>query len=172
MKTQALELTKEKKDIGKGLKFSNVSNNIILKLSQSKAELSQLINNYKTNLKLQEENSPNLISLIMGSLDVDFAISIMLGRILDIIAMSQLEGKKKNKVLDISMGLGSEIINNFFVNSYKSDIDPDNKKSGFLKEKSPNIKITLSKWKIINKDLVEKTVDVQIRYKLGSILIN
>jgi DNA-directed RNA polymerase len=171
LKTQALELTKEKIDAGKGFKFSNVNNNIILKVIQSKAELSQLINNYKTNLELQEENSPNLISLIMGSLDVDFAISIMLGRVLDIIAMSQLRGKK-NKVLDITMGLGLEIINNFFVNSYKSEIDPDNKKSGFLKEKSPNIKITLSKWKIINKDLVEKTTDVQIRYKLGSILIN
>lgn len=84
---------------GKGYKYSKINNKILLILNDSKAELSQLIINYKTNIKLQEEKTPKYLSLIKGYLDVDFAISIVWGRILNFIAMSHI--KEKNKTTEI-----------------------------------------------------------------------
>lgn len=173
---------------GKGYKYRDVNNKILLELQNSRADLENLILNYKNNLNLQEQKSHNLFSLIMRSLDVEFAISIMFGRIFNIIAMSKLD-EAKTRMVQISCDLGQEIAKNYLFHCYKIDTgvpgtaetvdryytDSDEKRSEFfppITSDGINTKITLSRWRVINKELVETALDNQLLYSLGNILIN
>jgi hypothetical protein len=116
LKNQASELNKEKLESGESYKISNA---IILQFLESKKSLEKLIENYKTNLILEDEELSILFSKIMYNLDTDFIISIIYGSLLNIIAASQ-QVNKHNMMLEVTTKLGKEIVQNYIFNSYNT----------------------------------------------------
>jgi len=91
-------------------------------------------------------------------MDIKFIINIIYGRIITIISNNHLINNKTSQV-EVTIDLGKEIINKYMLDSYNE-----------VKIFNPNL--TFIKWKQENKELVDQTDDIQLKFNLGNILIN
>ena len=91
---------------------NNLSNSITKFFFDNKFYLEQLINNYKLNLSLGTESGDNLFKRIFLSSDVQFLITIILGRVLTIVSKHH-QIDKHTTLTHITLGLGKDINNNY-----------------------------------------------------------
>jgi len=134
------------------------SNELISKLIESKPSLIKLINNYKTNLILLDAKLSSLNTKIINSLDNEFLVNIMYGRILTILSNNQLLNNKTYQV-EVTINLGKEMVNRYNLDYYK-------------KVKQSNTNMTYINWKLLNQELIKQTGESQFQFDLGNILIN
>jgi hypothetical protein len=114
----------------------------------------------------------------MSSIKDQFLITISYGRILNIINYCH-QVNKQNEFLEVSIDLGTEIIKQYLLDSYReylkhsSAATPAPVHSDSLQiPANTNTKISLLMWKNKNKSLVESTKESEFKYQLGVVLVN
>lgn len=92
-------------------KSTNISNSIVKLLFDNKIYLEQLINSYKLNLSLDSDSGDNLFKRIFLSSDLQYLITIILGRVLTIVSRHH-QIADDTTLTQITIGLGKDIIKN------------------------------------------------------------
>jgi len=108
-------------------------------------------------LNLKEGNLLSLYAQIINKLEIEYLINIIYGRILTIISNNQLLNNKTYQV-DVTLNLGTEMVNKYILNCYKQ-----------VRKSNPNK--TYHVWKLDNPELINKTGGTQFKFELGNVLI-
>jgi DNA-dependent RNA polymerase len=161
LKSQALEIAKYKLDSqGESPKQNFHHRLLILKLKEISPRLEKIIKNYKTKLILMDSNLSSLNSKIIYNMNTTFLISIMYGRLINIISNNQLLNNKTYQV-EVTIDLGRDIVNKYKYEIYKT-----------IKQSNPSL--TYIQWKEENSstEIISQTSESQFLFELGNLLIN
>lgn len=139
-------------------------------LFNSSNELNSLIINFKKRkifelYKKQKLKKKDIglfyLSTILEVVSIDYVVSILLGKTLMVMNTSNQEDRNTAKVF---IDLGSYLINYYFYELYKGDIQK-------LNNETNNSKYNMWDWRRENKELIDK-FDIILTHGIGALLID
>ncbi len=163
-----IDIEKRKNEKSKfSIDYSSINNDLTKILLDNKHKLLSLINHFKSDyedyeLETDKGKARQNLYKILSTVDPEYVINILLGRLFIIISSEQKHDKDLSTLASVSDDLGKDLIKNYYYEMYlleKAKLNDSNNYS-------------LSKWKAENNNIVKSLETEPLVNYLGSLLID